>query len=189
MAGIAEGDVHARQDRLSLVVCKRPYLCHRRLHVLASVQRLDLGLAVAAAPVGAFGVRFGQRGRVHQHHRHQFGGGRLRMDRPAESAPHQQRNPADVIDVGMAYHQRVQRRRFERERIGIAGLGLAAALEHPAVQQDPPAARVQQMHRAGHLAGRAMEFDPHSRLSQCPPNPSMTGHRGHDAPAMAGPVP
>ena len=102
--------------------------------------------------------------RIEQHHRQQVGTGLLHEDRTAEALPDQPRDAADVVDVSMADHQRIERGRIERERLEVARLGLAPALDHPAVEQHPPAGRLDQMHRAGDLARRAVELHAHVRI-------------------------
>jgi hypothetical protein len=43
-----------------------------------------------------------------------------------------------MIDVSVAEHDRVERRRIEGERLAIALVALASALNQAAVEQDPP---------------------------------------------------
>ena len=131
--------------------------------------RVYSGSSFAARPsravaVGALGLAFGDRGRVQQHDRHQVGGRRLRVDRAAEAALDQQRHAADVVDVGVADHQRIERGGFERERLGVAVLGLGAALDQPAVEQQPLAGGLDLVQRSGDLARRSVEMHAHASL-------------------------
>lgn len=173
MAGIAQRDVHAGQDRRALVVGQRAHLLHGGVHILLGEQRLRLRLATAAMTVGALGLRFRQRSRVQQHDRQQLGAGTLRMDRTAEPALDQQRQPPDVVDVRVAQHHRVERGGVERERLGVARLRLTATLDQPAVEQDALASGLDEMHGTRDLARRTVEMDLHGTW---PPHwsPSMT---------------
>lgn len=63
-----------------------------------------------------------------------------------------------MIDVGVRDHHRVDRLDIERKvAINFKRL-FAMPLIEPAIQQQPPAADFNQMHRAGHRAGSALEL-------------------------------
>ena len=169
MAGIAQRDVHAGQDRRALVVGQRLHLAQRRVHVLGGKQRLRFRFAPTAVTVGALGLGFGQRGRVQQHDGQQLGAGALGVDGPAIPALDQQRHPAHMVDVGVAQHHGVQRAGIEGKGVFVARFGFAAALDQAAVQQDAPAGGLDQVHGPGDLARRAVEMDLHgnSLSSRC----------------------
>jgi hypothetical protein len=62
-----------------------------------------------------------------------------------------------MIDVGVAQHHAVEPARIEGEpRVELVGFR-APALEQAGVEQEPRAGGLQQVHRAGHLAGGAPE--------------------------------
>ena len=165
VAGVAVGQGHAGQDLLGRVVRQRAHLRHRRLDVAAGVQRQRFGLAAAQVAVGALGLALGDRRGVEQHDRHQVGRRALGVDMAAVTPRDHQPNAADVVDVGVADHQRVDRRRLDRERLGVAALGLRAALDHPAVQHQPMAGGLDLVQRTGDLARRPMEVHAHVRPS------------------------
>jgi hypothetical protein len=113
--------------------------------------------------VVALGIGLGQRGGILQHDLQQVGGGGLGPDRAAEALCHEARQPATVIDVGVAQDHRIEQGGIERESVEIARLGLATALDHAAVEQYAMSRRFDFVQRAGDLAGGAMETDPHDQ--------------------------
>ena len=164
VAGIAERDVDPGEDGGTRVVAQRTHLRHRILDVVARVQRQGFWFSRLALSIGALGVVFRQRGGVEQHDRHQLGGGLLGEDRAAETARHQLRDAADVVDVRVAGHQRIDRLGIEREGFEVRRLHLAAALLHAAIEQDALAGGLDQVHGSGHLPGGAVEMDAHRAL-------------------------
>jgi len=90
--------------------------------------------------------------------------------------------------VGVAQHHRIERGGVERERLGVARLGVAAALDQPAIQQDPLASGLDQVHRTSDLACRAMEMHLHGNLLAWTPSMAAGAPAGmtFDTPAPAG---
>ena len=161
VSGIAQCHFHTGKNRRPRVVWQRLDQPDCGVDVVAGVEREDFRLALAAVAIGAFGVVLGQRRRVEQHDRHQLRRRALREDRSGEAALHQQGHAPDVVDVRMADDQGVQARRIERKRVEIPRLGMAVALDHPAVQQHPLASHFDLVHRAGDLARRPVESNAH----------------------------
>jgi hypothetical protein len=83
------------------------------------------------------------------------------MDGPRVAVADQQRQQPAVVEVGMRQQHGVERGRLERERDPVADRFVGAALEHPAVDQDPGAARGEQELRAGDRRGPAQELEVH----------------------------
>jgi hypothetical protein len=85
--------------------------------------------------------------------------------RPAPAVLHQRRQPAAVVEVGVAQHHRVG----FAQRAGIGPVALAVqlpALEQAAVEQDALAADLDQVARAGDGIGSAEEGDVHGWPSE-----------------------
>ena len=118
-------------------------------------------VAVSAVLVVLFGVHLGQRGGVLEHDAQQVGGGRLGPDRAAVSAFDQQRQPAAMVDVGMAEHDRGDGPDVEGERLEIAALVLVAALDHAAVEQHAVTRGLDLMHRPRDLTRSTVQSHSH----------------------------
>ena len=85
--------------------------------------------------------------------------------------------PAGVVDVGVAEHDRVDALGVEREAgVLLVGLG-ALALEEAAVEEDALAGGLEEVHRAGDFAGGAPEGDAH-QPSRWKTARSRRGERG-----------
>jgi hypothetical protein len=97
-------------------------------------------MARVAVAVGAARVLFLQVGTVQQQHLGQIARRRRRIDRPAETVLHQCRQPAAVVQMGMAQHHRVGAQQFGRRRRPVALAMYLEALEQAAVEQDALAA-------------------------------------------------
>jgi hypothetical protein len=67
-----------------------------------------------------------------------------------------------MIDVRVAEDDRVDRRRIEGEVPVTLESLLPVALVQPAIQQNPPASELQQVHRAGNFPGGSPELDFHN---------------------------
>ena len=166
VAGVAQHQPDPGQDLARVVVRHRAHLLQRPRHVVAGEQRRVVGAAVAAVAVVELGVAFGERGRVREHDPQQIGRRRMRPDRTRETARDQHRQPPAMVDVRVAQHDAVQRRDVERERVAVAQLVARAALDHPAVEQQPPAAgELDLVARARDFAGGAVEADAHHSAS------------------------
>ena len=73
----------------------------------------------------------------------------------------QQRQAAAMVDVRVAQDYRVDRGGFEWKRRAIAQVGVVAALDHAAVEQDGAALHLDDVARAGDFTGRAVELQVH----------------------------
>ena len=165
VAGIAQAYAHPGQDLALGVVAQRPELAQDALHVVELVQRFQRRLAASLAiAVLALEVGGRQARRVLEHDARQVGGRVVGVDRPAVAAPRQQRQAADVVDVRVREHQRVDRGEVEGKLVGVARVLVAPALHHAAIEQDAPARCMHQVARAGNLARGPEELDPHACL-------------------------
>ena len=134
----------------------------RRIDVVAIEQRRHPLMARAEVAVGAFRVAQRQLRRITQQDGHQLGAGRVRVDRPAKAALHQQRQAPAVIDVRVAEHHRVDARGIERKRAAIAPRRVGAALDHAAVEQYLAAGRAHDVAGPGHFSGGTEKLQLHA---------------------------
>ena len=81
---------------------------------------------------------------------------------PRKPLLHQRRQEAAVVEVGVAEHHGVDRRRLDRKRRPVALAQRLVALEQPAVEQDARTAGVDQVARAGDRVGGTEEADLHA---------------------------
>ena len=139
--------VGAREERL------------RGLGVGDAVERLDLLLG-PRGPLGVpeLGIFLLDMGRVGQHDAAQVGRGRRRVNPPAEPLPHQARQVAAVVDVGVREEDRLQVGRREGERLVPPSRLVAVPLHQAAIQRHHALLKVQQVHRPGHRLSGAVEF-------------------------------
>ena len=100
--------------------------------------------------------------RVEEHEPGQLGGGRRAHDRAPEALLDQQREQPAVVEVGVGEDDGVERRRVHAQRHPVAHRLVGAALEHPAVDEDPRVARVDEVARARHGPGAAEEGELHA---------------------------
>ena len=129
------------------------------------VQRLALR-ARLAAPLEELEVLLLDVRGVREHDRAEVAGRRRGVDGAVEAVPHQQREPARVVDVGVAQDHAVDPARVEGQ-LEVQRVRLRPpSLEESGVEQESPARGLEQVHRAGHLARRAVEreADAHSLL-------------------------
>ena len=84
-----------------------------------------------------------------------------RPDRPAEALAHDDRDQAAVIEMGVRQQDGVEVGRLVAQRHAVADRLVRAALEHPAVDEDPGLPGLQQELAAGHRGGRAEEGQVH----------------------------
>src|SRR5690606_12693775 len=112
--------------------------------------------ALGTAPVLTLDVRGLQPCRVTQQDAHQVDAHGVCVDRPAEAAPHKQRQPAAMVQVCVTEDHRVDCGGIKWQRQGVAGFFLARALEQAAVQQQLVLAAAQVVARAGDFAGGAV---------------------------------
>ena len=176
VARVAERQFDAGQHLERSPVAHGPDEPQRRLRVFLGVERLGPALAAVACPpavrrvrrLAAASLRRPAAGCARGRDRP-----RSRNDRPAEAALVQQRQPAAVIDVRVAQDDRVDAGGVERKRLAIALVGSGAALDQPAVEQQPAAADVEDVTRAGDFTGRAEELQVHRRLRRSAGRPGL----------------
>ena len=80
---------------------------------------------------------------------------RVAKIRPAKAAAHELRHQAAVVDMGMRQQHRVDIGRAKRKRAVVQLLQRLRPLEQPAIDQQAPGRRLEQMAGAGHRAGGA----------------------------------
>jgi hypothetical protein len=96
-------------------------------------------------PVRVGGVLFLKVGRVREHEPEKVGSSRGTIHRAPEPIPHDQRQMAGVVDVGVTEYDGVDVGRLERRRTPVAFTEFLQPLEHAAVQQDLAAADAHEM--------------------------------------------
>ncbi len=154
--GVVEGglDVVGDPERLLVGMAVHQFL---RAHcVLPRVQwcRLRARSALLLQPpeVTLLDMR-----RIGEHHGAEIARGRSRMNRLFELSRDEQRDPAGVIDVRMAQHQRRQLAGIKRDRLVEAPRFVAPSLEEAGIKGNLGAAHIEQVARTGHLSGRTPE--------------------------------
>jgi hypothetical protein len=105
--------------------------------------------------------------RILEQHAQQVDGGGVAVDRSAVAVPEQDGQATAVVEMAMAEHDGVDPLRIERQRIAVAPLVLAAALEQAAIQQDALASGVHQVAGAGYFPGGAEAGHVHCARSGC----------------------
>ena len=166
VAGVAEGQRHAGQHLGRATVRHRLELLDRLVRVHSREQRIGKATRVSIAVFGllaavALRLALGHEGAVREQDAREVAARRGRVDRSAEPALAQQRQPPAVIDVRVAQHHRVDRCGIERKRLPIADVGLIAALDQPAVEQQRAAANGEDVAGTGDFTGRAVELQVH----------------------------
>ncbi|MCE2873791.1 MAG: hypothetical protein LW605_08545 [Xanthomonadales bacterium] len=171
MPRIVQLERHTCTGVLPSTVGHRPHPLQRTLDIVEVEKGRHERLVRRAPTVVAIGLSGGEVGRVAQHDRQQVAASGIGVDRSAEAALHEQRQPAAVVDMRMAQDHCVDGVRLERERPAVAGARIATALQHAAVEQDLPTGHPQDVAGAGHLTRRAVELDLHGFLPlQGPPS-------------------
>ena len=157
VAGIAEDELDARQhlDRAARSAPSR-ISCSTASGVLERVERLDAARVArpSALAVLPLGVALGMVARVREQDAHEVAAGGVGVDGATEAALAQQRQPAAVVDVGVAQDHRVDLRGVEGEGRAVALVRRRAALDHAAVEQQAAAAHDEDVAAAGDLTGR-----------------------------------
>jgi hypothetical protein len=156
--GIAETNSYSRDNFEWLAVFDALHLPNHPLTILDRVKRLDVFSGFSAA---VFSVTPLQVCGVGQQNSREFATRFLGENGTSKAALYQQWQAAAVVQVGVTEDHRVDFRRIEGERVGIACFIPAAALDEPAVQQDPPPATMENVAGAGDFARRAKKFKPH----------------------------
>ena len=146
MAGIHQGQGHARQELLRAVVGAAHKLAHRLYHVFLGVEWFKQIFALRPAfLVGVLNVTLLDMGAVLQHHGAQIARGRGGNDIAPEAALHQAGNVAGMINVGMGEDERINRGSV-KGRLPVALKGfLALTLKEAAIQQNTVSVHFDQM--------------------------------------------
>jgi hypothetical protein len=97
---------------------------------------------------------------VGQHHAEQVASRLCREHRAAEALHHEARDQAGMVQVRVGEQHECDLARIEREA-AVLRVGGASTLEHAAVHEELHLAGVDEVARAGDLAGRAQERQPH----------------------------
>ena len=100
---------------------------------------------------------------VEQHDLDELRGCAGQVDRSIEAVAHDDRQQAAVIEVGVGDEDRVEVLRLEAERDAVPDHLVGAALEHPAVDEDPGARGRQQEARSRDGRRAAEEGELHVR--------------------------
>jgi len=111
--------------------------------------------------VGAAGVLFLQVGAVQQQHLGQVPRGGRGDHAAVEARLHQHRQPAAVVQVGVAEHHRVGPPHRLGGWLPVAFTEDLETLVKPAVQQDPLATQFRQVARTRHRVRRAQKTQLH----------------------------
>ena len=128
---------------------------------LAVLCRRLRGIALLPARI-ALGELLVELAGVQQDERREFdrpGGG---VDRTGVAGLDQDRQQPAVVEVGVGQQDGVERRRVEIEGNSVANRLVGAALEHPAVDEDPGLPRDEQVLRPGDGGGATEEVDLHA---------------------------
>ena len=99
--------------------------------------------------------------RVEQDQSRQLDRPRRREDRAPIAGLHEQRDQPAMVEMSMGQQHGVEGRGVEVERDPVADRLVRAALEHPAIDEDPRLAGLEQVLRARHGRGAAQEVDLH----------------------------
>ncbi len=127
----------------------------------AAVVGLDLvGVALLPARL-ALGELLVELARVEEDERRELDRARRRVDRAAVAGLDQQRDEAAMVEVGMGQEHGVEVGCIEGERDPVADRFVRAALEHPAVDEDPGPLGDEQELRAGDGRRATEEVDLH----------------------------
>ncbi len=135
----------------------RRELLERPLRILLGVERQGRMVLREAVAVGEFRVLFLQEAAVGQQDPAQLVGQLGRMDAAAKAVLHEQGQVAAVIEMGVGEDHRVDAVRGDGHRRPVALPELLEALKQAAIDQDPAAAGLQQVFRAGHGPDAAEE--------------------------------
>ena len=166
MAGVPEPRPDPRRGLEPALVGHALHLAEAGLGVGAGIDRLDRrAAALLVAPVEALDLALLDVAAVGQHEGGEIDGRRRGVDRPREPVLAELRHEPAVVDVGVGQEEEVDARRLERERPVVELADALRTLEHAAVDQEAPAPVLDQVARAGHRAGAAMEDQLHGGSS------------------------
>ena len=133
--GIAHAHPDAGQQLERRVVGNDFQLAQHGVDILELEQRRHALRTRRQVPVRALGFAQREIRGIAQQYGQEIGAGRVGVDRPPESARHQQRQTTAMVDVRMAEHHGIDGGGLEREGAPVAGRGVRTALDHSAVQQ------------------------------------------------------
>jgi hypothetical protein len=162
--GLAHAHRDAGQRVEGRVVGDGAHLAHHGVHVRGFEQRGHALVVPRDAAVGALGLADRELGGVAQQDGQQVGARRVRVDRTAETARHQQWQTAAMVDVRVAQHDRIDAAGCEREGAPVAGRGIRAALDHAAIEQQLAAAGPHDVAGPGHFARGTEKLQLHDRV-------------------------
>jgi hypothetical protein len=129
-------------------------------HVGRAVERLAGRLLLPVrASVHVLEIALHQERAVGQQRAGEVRCGRGEVDRAAEALADERGQVPAVVEVGVRDHHRLELRGREGERAVHAIRILAVALVDSAIEEPGMRAEAQQVARAGHRAGRALEGD------------------------------
>ena len=195
VAGVAVRQGHPWKDFGRTTIRHSLELLDRLVRVHSGEQRIGKAARVSIAVFGlftavAFRLALGHEGAVREQDARKVAARRGRVDRSAEPALAQQRQPSAVIDVRVAQHHRVDRFGSERKRLAIADVGLIAALDQPAVEQQRAAANGEDVAGTGDFTGRAVELQVHraNRLRRFAARRPLRLHDGSERPPPVRPA-
>jgi hypothetical protein len=162
--GVDEARGDAGCDVDGRVVGDRPEQPPQTLDVLLAVQRLERGLArLLPASVLAQEVALLQADGVPHDHPPQVERRLGAEDRPGVAALGEEREPADVVEVGVAHEDGIHVPARQHRHLPVLGRRLAAALVETAVHEYAGLPGGELERGPGHVARRAMEADLHRR--------------------------
>ena len=165
VARVEELERDAAADLARLVQVRRHEELHARVYVALLVQRLEELLALLAALlVHVLEVALLQEARVAQHDVAQVRRRLAREDAPREALPHELREVARMVDVRMREDHVVDRLGVDREVTVLLERLLAVPLVEPAVEQDPLAVGLDEVHRPRRRLCRSVEGNFHTHI-------------------------
>ena len=159
--GRREARRRAAAERHGLAELDAADLLQRLARIVLGVER-QRGLVLRfPVPVEICRLLLLQVARIREQDRGEVACGLGAPEPAAESAPREPREVAAVVDVRVRKQHCVDPPRVDRGRRPIAQPQLLVALEQPAVDEQRAPARLDEILRAGHRAGRAEKRDPH----------------------------
>jgi hypothetical protein len=142
----------------------RPEERHRLLHVRLVEEGQGRGVLREALAVQVPGVLLLEVRGVEEEDLREVPGGRRAEDGPPEPLPHEARETADVVEVGVGEDDRIDLRRIEVGLRPVPQAQLLLALEHPGVDEEPPVPRLQEVLGPGDRPRRPEEDESHASI-------------------------
>jgi len=147
--GVEKCRVHTVRQLQALVVgCLPAEIFQAVQHIQFGVEGDDVCLVIAASRGVARGAPcflFLQVAGIEQHQPRQVARRGTGDDLAPETVVHEKGQAAAVVEVRMGEEQEIDACRIESERLSVLFVKLAASLEHPAVDQNPPACALDQV--------------------------------------------